>query len=272
MMHRRMQQSDAKPIRSMTFSIVLHSFIVLIMVGTVSFMPKPTMTFANPNQTINAVFIDAQAIVDRQNEQKRAQELATQKRQQELAEQRERERQRQRQQQLEEQEREKQRQVALEAQKKREEEVAQEQERQRLSAEQQAREQELLLAQEIERERREEFERQLAEQLSQEQQALNAANRGRIMSEVEKYQALVHQTIVQNLFDLESFIGDTCRLNVRLAPSGLVIDVRVLDGDEALCRASQAAVLRPDTLPVSDDAEVFAQFKDFNITVIPEME
>jgi len=123
---------------------------------------------------------------------------------------------------------------------------------------------------EEERQRKEALEKQLAEQLAQEQQALNAANQRRVMTEVDKYQALVTQTIVQNLFDYDSFIGKSCRLNVRLAPSGLVIDVRILDGDTALCRASQAAVLRPDTLPVSKDPAVFAEFRDFNVLVKPE--
>ena len=254
--------------KALATSIALHAVLVFFLLVSVNFNPKPTVSFAQQSQPIQAVFIDAQAIADRKREQQQA-EAQAQARQRELE---------RRQQQREEAAREKKRKAEAAAQqKKREEEQkreqqkqAQEREKQRTLEEQRKREQEMQRKLEEDKKRQAQLEKELNEQLAQEQQAISAANQRRVMSEVEKYQALIHQTIVQNLFDFESFVGKTCRLNVRLAPNGLVIDVRTLDGNDALSRASQAAVLRPDTLPVSKDPAVFAEFRDFNITVRPE--
>lgn len=256
--------------KALTASFALHAVLVFFLLVSVSFNTKPTVSFASQSQPIQAVFIDAQAIADQKREQEQAQAQA-QARQRELE---------RRQQQRAEAAREKKRKAEAAAKKKRQEEQAKkqreqqarEQQRQRTLEEQRQREQEMQRKLEEDKKRQAQLEKELNEQLAKEQQALSAANQRRVMSEVEKYQALIHQTIVQNLFDFESFVNKTCRLNVRLAPNGLVIDVRILDGNDALCRASQAAVLRPDTLPVSKDPAVFAEFRDFNITVRPEIQ
>jgi colicin import membrane protein len=247
--------------KAILISLGLHSALLVALLVSVDFGRKPAIAASAPSQPIQAVFIDAQAIADQKRKQEQAEAQARQQ-EREKREQRERE-------QAAERERIK---KAADARKKKEQEEARkrEQERQRTLEEQRQREQEIQRRIEEENKRKEALEREIAQQLEQEQAARSAANQRRVMSEVEKYQALVHQTIVQNLFDFDSFIGRTCRLNVRLAPNGLVIDVRILDGNDALCRASRAAVLRPDTLPVSKDPAVFAEFKDFNITVRPE--
>nr|WP_136252061.1 cell envelope integrity protein TolA [Ningiella ruwaisensis] len=257
--------------KALMISIALHAVVVVLLVVSVSFSPKATVSFASqaPAQPIQAVFIDAQAIADQKRQQAQAEAAARQKAL---------EKQRQQEQQAAA-ERERKRKAEAAAKKKREEQALKEKqaqeraeaERQRTLEEQRKREAEMQRKLEEEKQRQAQQQREMEEQLAQEQAALNAANQRRVMSEVEKYQALIHQTIVQNLFDFESFVGRTCRLNVRLAPDGLVIDVRVLDGNDALCRASSAAVLRPATLPMSKDPAVYAEFRDFNITVSPEL-
>ena len=43
--------------------------------------------------------------------------------------------------------------------------------------------------------------------------------------------------------------------------------VTILSGDDALCRASRSAVLRPDRMPMSDDLDVYEELKDITLTV-----
>jgi colicin import membrane protein len=247
--------------KAILISAGLHTTLVLALLVSVDFGSTPVVSSSAQAQPIKAVFIDAQAIAD----QKRAQEQAqAQVRQQELQKKQQRERE-----QAAQRERVR---KAENARKKKQEEVAQQKEleRQRTLEEQRIREQEIQRRLEDDKKRKEAREKEISAQLEAEQKAASAANQRRVMSEVDKYTALVNQTIGQNLFDFDSYVGRSCRLNIRLAPNGLVIDVRILDGNDALCRASQAAVLRPDTLPVSKDPAVFAEFKDFNITIRPE--
>jgi colicin import membrane protein len=91
-----------------------------------------------------------------------------------------------------------------------------------------------------------------------------------VLSEVDKYKALINDAIYRNLIVDQSMRGKECRLNIRLASNGLVTKVTILSGDSNVCRAAQTAVLRSDTLPVSREPDVYQQLKDINITVRPE--
>jgi colicin import membrane protein len=64
--------------------------------------------------------------------------------------------------------------------------------------------------------------------------------------------------------------GMSCRLNIKLAFSGLVTNVIILEGQNAICQAAQRAVLKAETLPVSKEQDVFQQLRDINLTVEPE--
>jgi colicin import membrane protein len=114
-------------------------------------------------------------------------------------------------------------------------------------------------------------ERLINEQLQAEQAVRQQRRNKQVLSEVQKYTALIKQTIQRNLIVDDSMKGRSCRLNIRLASNGLVIKVAVLAGDPILCRAAQNAVLKSDTLPVSPEADVYQQLRDINLTVEPEL-
>lgn len=116
-----------------------------------------------------------------------------------------------------------------------------------------------------------ELERQLEEQLKAEQATRNKRRNKQVLSEVQKYQALIKQTIQSNLIVDDSLKGKSCRLNIRLASNGLVTKVTRLSGDEVLCRAAHTAVLKADTLPVSKEPDVYQKLRDINLTVEPEL-
>ncbi|WP_105200493.1 MULTISPECIES: cell envelope integrity protein TolA [unclassified Pseudoalteromonas] len=113
-------------------------------------------------------------------------------------------------------------------------------------------------------------EQMLQEQMAAEQAVRAKARRQQVLSEVDKYRALIGQRIQQNLLLDDSFRGKECRLNIKLAFNGLVTSVNSLGGDRQVCEAAVRAVRRADTLPVSKDRDVFEELKNINLTVKPE--
>ena len=114
---------------------------------------------------------------------------------------------------------------------------------------------------------RAEMERIMQEQLAQEQAAQQERRRKQVLTEVERYTALIQQTIKRNLYSDDSYKGKTCRLNIRLATTGFVTSIRVLGGNDALCRAAESAVRRAEKLPVSEAPDVYEQLKDITLKV-----
>jgi colicin import membrane protein len=107
---------------------------------------------------------------------------------------------------------------------------------------------------------------ELARQMAQEQASRNAAHKKKVLGEVDKYKALIHQRITQRLIIDETMRGKSCRLNIKLAFNGLVTSVKILSGDKRLCNAAESAVLKAGKLPVSEDPAVFSELRNINLT------
>ncbi|GEA10314.1 cell envelope integrity protein TolA [Alteromonas sp. KUL49] len=244
-------------------SVGLHLLVALVLLISVSFSPSPLPQMALNAPVIEATFIDAQAIADakraqaqaeaqaRQEQQRREQAAAEQRRQQALADKRARE-------EREAEAAEQQRQLELKRlAEQRLQERKEREAREKAEAEQKQREEA----------ERQEQERLMQEQLAQEQAAQRARRQKVVLSEVERYTAMIQQTIKRNLYDDDSYSGKRCRLNIRLATTGFVTNIQILDGDAALCRAAESAVRRAEKLPVSDAADVYEQLKNINLIV-----
>ena len=125
---------------------------------------------------------------------------------------------------------------------------------------------------EQERQERLAQERMMREQLEAERAAAQASRRNKqILTEVQKYTGLIKSKIIQNWIIDDTMRGKSCRLNIQLASNGLILKVDELGGDPTVCRTSRAAVLKAETLPVSKDPEVFKEFRNFNLTMSPEV-
>lgn len=114
-------------------------------------------------------------------------------------------------------------------------------------------------------------EKLLDEQLQAEQAARQERRNKQVLTEVQKYKALIMQTIVRNLITDDAMKGKTCRFNIRLASNGLVIQVKELGGDPLVCRAGKAAILKAVELPVSNEPDVYEQLRNINLTFSPEL-
>ena len=116
-----------------------------------------------------------------------------------------------------------------------------------------------------------EREAQLKKEMEEERARRQAARRQQVLSEVEKYQALIRQTIQRNWTVDDSMQGKSCELTISVAPSGFVKSVDTGNGDASVCRSARNAVLKANTLPVSEDPEIYQQMSTIKLTVKPQL-
>lgn len=114
-------------------------------------------------------------------------------------------------------------------------------------------------------------EKQLAEQMAAEMATRNKARQQQMMSEIQRFAALITNVIDQNMInDRSTMEGKSCKLLISLAPSGFVTQVRLVSGDAVVCEAAKRAVYKAGTLPVSKDPEIFKEMRNIDVTVVPE--
>ena len=113
----------------------------------------------------------------------------------------------------------------------------------------------------------------LQQQMLQEQKRLTNVMTQQTRGVVDKYKALILQTISQHWIipnNIDKHL--TAELLIHVAPGGLVLDVQLIksSGDAALDRSARAAVFKASPLPVPANSEAFAAFKQFVLKVKPE--
>jgi len=97
-----------------------------------------------------------------------------------------------------------------------------------------------------EKKRKADAEKAMQAQIQAEQ---NAAREQRVLTELQKYVALIKNKVSRNWIVANQ--TGKCILEVRLGAGGFVIDVREIGGSPAICRSAKAAVYKADPLPVS---------------------
>lgn len=122
----------------------------------------------------------------------------------------------------------------------------------------------------LEAERRQaELEKKMREEAEQQRQAREKAKRAQVQSEVDRFKALIQQTIQRNWYTDDSMSGKSCSIRISIARDGFVTNVQVGEGDRAVCESARAAVLKAGTLPVSDDPDVYKELSNFTLRVMP---
>ena len=109
--------------------------------------------------------------------------------------------------------------------------------------------------------------------LETESEQNSSARNQYVSSETERYGSIYTQLIQQNLLLEDSFRGKSCRVNLRLIPTGsgaIVGDLSILDGDSRLCAATKRAVAQVGTFPLPKEQDVINKLKNINLTVVPE--
>ncbi|WP_077661277.1 cell envelope integrity protein TolA [Salinivibrio sp. MA351] len=162
------------------------------------------------------------------------------------------------------------RQRKLEAKRKAEEQALKEAEQARKEAEQARKEAER---------RAEEAKRQQQEQeaalndlfsgLESEASQRQSARGQFVDDEVARYGAIFTQMIQQRLIVDDGLSGQECVVNMRLSPTGLLLNVEQKAGNSRLCRATKTAVASVSQFPMPDDGDIIAKLRDIELTVRP---
>jgi len=116
--------------------------------------------------------------------------------------------------------------------------------------------------------RRAQQEADLEAQMEAEAEA-SAARRQQVLSEVDKYKALIYNKVKRNWIVPANPVGD-CRVQVRLGPGGMVLDVSDGIGDAVLCRSAVAAVRKAEPLPVPTEPDGFEDLRVINFKMDPK--
>ena len=249
------------------FSVLFHLLLLVFLIASVGFsIDSKTLEIPVEAQPIiiNASFVSPEVTQARYDEQQRQKRLE-QARKQRVQEARRKAEQNKKAQEAKRKakQRELERKAAEAAKRKREE--AERKEQERLQKEKEARAKaEAKAKRKAEQAKGDEA---LREALAAEQAEIQKAEQQKVLTEKQRYAALIKATIQRNLITNDAFRGKNCRLNIRLGIGGVVLKVDVLSGDDALCRAAITAVYKPSNLPVSRDPAVFAELKNINLTV-----
>jgi colicin import membrane protein len=126
------------------------------------------------------------------------------------------------------------------------------------------------LQEELEREAEEfDIKDELAEEADEARRT--AASSSKVLTEKERYLAMIVERIKQNWLVDDTMRGKECRVRLRLASSGFVTSFEVLGGDAGICQAATFAVDRAGRFPMSEDPDVYDALKDLTITLKPEL-
>lgn len=111
------------------------------------------------------------------------------------------------------------------------------------------------------------------QQAAAQQAALDAARNAHIAGEVDKYKALIIGAISRQWILPENANRSlSSQFRIRLAPNGVVLEVSLTrsSGDPILDRSAQSAIFKASPLPVPSDPSTFNLFRDISLTVRPE--
>lgn len=252
--------------KSFLVSIAVHMFIVVSLLVSFKFAAKPVDLASGTKDTqapiiIEATFIDSNVLAQNKREKEQAEAAAKRKRDQEAANKR-----KELQRKKEDREKAK-RKKAADAKKQKEEQVRKErelQEKARLAQEKAEQERIEKAKQDKLAKERAAQDKAMQQQLAAEQAERNERRQRQILSELQIATGKIKARIEQNLITTGSVAGRSCRLKMRIASNGLVLEA-VGTGDDSLCLSLRSAALRAGTLPMPADKDVNEKLRDVTL-------
>lgn len=102
-------------------------------------------------------------------------------------------------------------------------------------------------------------------------QSSSSAQTKKEASEINRYKSLIKDKISRNWQVDSSMKNKKCILAIRLAADGLVLSAIRTDGDADVCNSAKRATFKAKTLPIPSDPNIAMQFRDFDITLEPNL-
>jgi len=287
--------------RPFVYAVLVHLVLLAVLVFSLDWAPSTKPSTASKPAPVQAVVVDAERLdaeVQRQKAQKEKQQRQEQEKLKRIEEQaraaerkREQEEKRiaelkhQREVQARKQAEAKQKAKAeakrkaelaakqkAEAEKKRQEEA-----KRKAEAEKKRQQEEARRKAEAEKKRQEEAERKAAEaemqaRLAAEQDRMATQRRSAMQRMIDEYVLYIQEKVQRSwIRPPSSGAGLSCTVEVRLIPSGEVVDAQIVrsSGNAAFDRSVEAAVFKASPLPVPPDAEVMEQFRSLRFEFKP---
>ncbi|CDL45671.1 TolA protein [Escherichia coli ISC41] len=88
----------------------------------------------------------------------------------------------------------------------------------------------------------------------------NTKNNGASGADINNYAGQIKSAIESKFYDASSYAGKTCTLRIKLAPDGMLLDIKPEGGDPALCQAALAAA-KLAKIPKPPSQAVYEVFK-----------
>ena len=115
-------------------------------------------------------------------------------------------------------------------------------------------------------------EAEMQARLAAEQERLATQRRSAMQRMIDEYVLYIQEKVQRSwIRPPSSGAGLSCTVEVRLIPSGEVIDAQIVrsSGNAAFDRSVEAAVFKASPLPVPPDAEVMEQFRSLRFEFKP---
>ncbi len=118
--------------------------------------------------------------------------------------------------------------------------------------------------------RQQELERAAEEQLMDEfaeeaDEARRAARQGQMLTEKQRYVAMIVERVRQSWFTDDTMNGKECVISLRLASNGFVTNLTVEGGDAGVCNAAVNAINRVGRFPMPEDPDLNDQFRELKL-------
>lgn len=119
--------------------------------------------------------------------------------------------------------------------------------------------------------RQQELERQAEQQLLEDEmadeadEARRAARQGQLLTEKQRYVAMIVERVRQSWFTDDTMNGKECVISLSLASNGFVIDMKVEGGDTGVCNAAVNAINRVGRFPMPEDPDLNAEFRQLKL-------
>lgn len=122
-----------------------------------------------------------------------------------------------------------------------------------------------------EKKRQQELERQAEQQLMEDEfaeeadEARRAARQGQLLTEKQRYVAMIVERVRQSWFTDDTMNGKECVISLSLASNGFVINMKVEGGDTGVCNAAVNAINRVGRFPMPEDPDLNAEFRQLKL-------
>ncbi len=96
-------------------------------------------------------------------------------------------------------------------------------------------------------------------------EARRAARQGQLLTEKQRYVAMIVERVRQSWFTDDTMNGKECVIELRLASNGFVTSLNVVGGDAGVCNAAVNAINRVGRFPMPEDPELNQEFRELKL-------